>query len=145
MLPNLSLLVYDGHCATCARFARMAQRLDRNHQLRLLPYADGAAQQLLRDQFGPQIGFTMYLFDGQTVYWARSAARQVVRLLGLPAPLAWLAFALYPALVRAVSWLGGRRQAVCMPGKGGCARAWTASGQAALTPEAQRRLAEVVG
>jgi len=135
-----SVLIYDGECAYCRRFAWAARRLDRRGRVRPLAYDDAEARALLNAQFGDRPGFTMYLFRGERVYWAQAAARELVRVLGLPGPVSWLAFRLYPALVKLVTRLTRRERAVCMPGQGACSAALAGAGSAPLSDGARRRL-----
>ncbi len=138
-----AVLIYDGDCAYCRRFAWAARRLDRSGRVRPLEYDAEGAQALLAAQFGDRPGFTMYLFRGERVYWAQAAARELVSLLGLPAFVSWLAFRLYPALVKFVTRLTRRERAVCMPGQGACSAALTGAGSAPLSAEARGQLARV--
>ncbi len=139
-MRDKAILIYDGVCSYCGRFAQAARWLDRRGSLQILPFQGEDAQALLQAQFGAQMGFTMYLFKGGEVHWAQAAARETVTHLGLPGWLGWLAFRAYPAVVTVVSRLTGRRQAVCMPGQGVCATAQAASGSMRLTPQAFARL-----
>ncbi len=141
MATEKTLLIYDGECSYCRRFAKTARWLDRGRRLELLPYQSPQAQDILTAQFGSDAGFTMYLFDQQHVFWAQSAAREATRLLGLPRLLQWLGFHLYPKVVEVVSKLTGRQQAVCMPNQGRCVRAQVGEGTMQLTPEANQALA----
>ncbi len=136
-LPRDKLLIYDGECAYCRAFVAVLQRLDRQRRFRALAFDAQQAQALLQAQFGERYGFAMYLFELNTgeVSWGREAARRVVRGLGLPHPIARLAFWLYPAVVRLVSWLTRRRRRVCGPE---CAGASARGGRAPLAPEARR-------
>lgn len=139
-----ALLIYDGSCVYCRHFVQMVQWLDHRRHLSFLPYASEGAQALLAAQFGANSGFTLYLFQGEEVFWAQSAARAVVRLLGLPRIIGWLAFVVYPSLVRGVSWLTRRQQAVCMPGNGGgCLSSSTSGGFLLLTDKANLKLASM--
>lgn len=131
------LLIYDGDCSYCRTFARTLQWLDRRDRIAILPYDAPEAQRLLRAQFDEEIGFTLYLFTPERVLWAGSAARGAVQALGLPRPLGWLAFVLYPAVVRAVSRLSGRRRAVCLPGQAACQTRLRDEGAAPLRPAAR--------
>ncbi len=125
MAPR-TVLLYDGNCAYCRAFASMLRRLDRAGRVRTVEFASPQAQALLRAQFGAHYGFAMYLFElergveggegeGGQVSWGREAARRVVQTLGLPRPIARLAFWAYPAVVRLVSLLTRRTQRVCGP------------------------------
>jgi len=115
--PREKLLIYDGECAYCRAFVAVLQRLDRQRRFRALAFDAQQARALLQAQFGERYGFAMYLFElnAGEVSWGREAARRVVRGLGLPHPIARLAFWLYPAVVRLVSWLTRRRRRVCGP------------------------------
>lgn len=135
------LLIYDGECGYCRRFAKTAQWLDRRHHLQLLTYQSEQAQKVLNAQFGDNTGFTLYLFNNEEVFWAQSAARETLRRLGLPRWVQWLGFRIYPKVVDVVTKLTGRQQAVCMPNEGRCVRAQTGEGNMALTSEANRQLA----
>ncbi|MFN4218746.1 MAG: DCC1-like thiol-disulfide oxidoreductase family protein [Candidatus Bipolaricaulia bacterium] len=107
------LLIYDGACGYCRGFARLVRVLDRRKRFALLPYESDAAQELLRAQFGENVGFAMFLFDEDSVSWGREAAQRIVRELRVPG--ARVAFWLYPALVALVSLLTRRQKRVCGP------------------------------
>jgi predicted DCC family thiol-disulfide oxidoreductase YuxK len=121
-------LIYDGNCSYCRRFARLIQTFNRKHQLIILTYQTKQAQALLKAQFGSDIGFTMYLFDQDQVYWAQAAARQVVDVLGWPRWMAAVAYKIYPTIVTTVSRLTRRAQQVCLPGQGACGTSLMSSG-----------------
>jgi len=140
VMRDKAILIYDGVCSYCRRFAQAARWLNRRGSLQILPFQGKDAQALLQAQFGAQTGFTMYLFKRGEVHWAQAAARETVTHLSLPRWLGWLAFRVYPAVVSMVSRLTGRRQAVCMPGQGACATAQAASGSMRLTPQAFAQL-----
>jgi len=140
MVSEKTVLIYDGECSYCRRFAKTARWLDRGHQLDLLTYQSSPAQTILKAQFGNDAGFTMYLFNQTEVFWAQSAAREATRLLGLPRWIQWLGFRMYPKVVEVVTRLTGRQETVCMPNQGRCVRAQTDEGTMRLTPEANRQL-----
>jgi len=132
------VLIYDGHCSYCRGFAGLLRRLDRKRQLTLLPIEDANAQALLSAQFDAESGFTMYLFHQGHVYWAQSAAREVAHLLGWPRWIANLSYKIYPAVVRAVSFLTRRKQQVCMPESGACGVTLSSAGQVSINDKAAR-------
>lgn len=135
-----AVLIYDGACVYCRQFARVAQRLG-GGRLRILPFQEADARALLQAQFGAQTGFTLYLFKREEVHWAQAAARETATHLGMTRWMAWAAFQAYPALVRVISFLTRRRQAVCMPGSAACSAAQVAAGgSVGLTPLAVARL-----
>ncbi len=108
-----NVLIYDGQCAYCRGFARLVRMLDVRQRFALLPFASESAQRLLRAQFGEDFGFSMFLFEEDSVSWGREAAQRIVRKLGLPG--ARLAFWLYPLIVATVSRVTGRERTVCGP------------------------------
>lgn len=126
------LLIYDGACAYCRGFARLVRVLDQRKRFVLLPYESAKAQELLRAQFGENFGFSMFLFDENSVSWGREAAQRIVRELRVPG--ARVAFWLYPTLVAIVSLLTRRQRKVCGPE---CTRSY---GTASLKPESRNLL-----
>lgn len=102
----------------------------------MLPYESATAQELLRAQFGENFGFSMFLFEEDSVSWGREAAQRIVHALRLPG--ARLAFWLYPAIVSGVSRLTRRERAVCGPE---CFhQTHNSSAQAPLKPEPRKLL-----
>lgn len=110
---TLKLVIYDGDCLYCRSFVRLLGWLDRQRRFRVLPYQSAESQALLRAQFGDHCGFSLFLFEENSVSWGREAARRIVKTLHLPG--APLAFWLYPTVVRVVSFLTRREQIVCGP------------------------------
>jgi predicted DCC family thiol-disulfide oxidoreductase YuxK len=133
------LLIYDGQCAYCRGFARLARALDFSKKFALLPFESEPAQRLLRAQFGADFGFAMFLFEEDSVSWGRAAAQRIVQSLRLPG--ARLAFWLYPTIVSIVSRLTRRHRKVCGPG---CAADGDALSAAPLTKHAQAELSQLL-
>jgi predicted DCC family thiol-disulfide oxidoreductase YuxK len=133
------VLIYDGQCAYCRGFARLARALDFSKKFALLPFESEPAQRLLRAQFGADFGFAMFLFEEDSVSWGRAAAQRIVQSLRLPG--ARLAFWLYPTIVSIVSRLTRRHRKVCGPG---CAADGAALSAAPLTEHAQSELSQLL-
>jgi predicted DCC family thiol-disulfide oxidoreductase YuxK len=131
------VLIYDGQCAYCRGFARLARTLDFSQKFALLPFESEPAQRLLRAQFGADFGFAMFLFEEDSVSWGRAAAQRIVQNLQLPG--ARLAFWLYPTIVSIVSRLTRRHR--CGPG---CAADSSALSAAPLTEHAQAELSQLL-
>jgi len=133
------VLIYDGQCAYCRGFARLARALDFSQKFALLPFESEPAQRLLRAQFGEDFGFAMFLFEESSVSWGREAAQRIVKSLRLPG--ARVAFWLYPTIVSVVSRLTRRHRKVCGPG---CAADSSALSAAPLTERAQSELSKLL-
>jgi len=138
-MTKKKLLIYDGQCAYCRGFARLARALDFSQKFALLPFEGEPAQRLLRAQFGEDFGFAMFLFEEDSVSWGRTAAQRIVQNLRLPG--ARLAFWLYPTIVSIVSRLTRRHRTVCGPG---CAADGSALSTAPLTERAQAELSQLL-
>lgn len=114
-----TLLIYDGDCRYCRAFARLLAGLDRQDRFVQRPFDAPDAQVMLRAQFGDAFGFAMYLVEADRVSWGARAAERVVEALGGPRllkrPLTWLAFRLYPWVLRTVTRLSRRERKVCGP------------------------------
>lgn len=116
-LPAEKLLIYDGNCAYCRAFVAALQKLDGRERFRVLEFDSPRALEVLRVQFGGRYGFALYLFelDIGEVSWGREAVRRAVWGLGWPRSVAYVAFWLYPVVVRLVSRLTRRTRRVCGP------------------------------
>ncbi|MDY6771352.1 MAG: hypothetical protein SV186_05375 [Candidatus Nanohaloarchaea archaeon] len=115
-----AVLVYDGTCGYCSTVAKIAAI----GGIRTLPYESKEAQQLL-DVFDDK-GFTLYLFDGETVHWGSKAAEAVASHLHMPGILVRSVGKLYPYLLALVSFLTRRGREVSGPS---CSCAVTVSEQ----------------
>ena len=131
------LLIYDGECTYCRGLARLVRALDVRRRFFILPYASAEAQHLLRAQFGENFGFSMFLFEEDSVSWGREAARRIVQ--GLKVPGARVAFWLYPIIVSVVSRLTRRTRPVCGP-----EGAATISHRLPLAPTVRQHLQELL-
>lgn len=109
------ILIYDGDCAYCQGFVSLLNRFDSRHKVTAIKYDDKLAQQLLIAQFGTLFGFSMYLFEVESVSWGKEAAKRIVESLSFPKWLSSIAFRIYPKLVNLVSKLSGRSRKVCGP------------------------------
>ncbi len=105
-------LVYDSGCPYCTGIAKLASSLS---DIDILPYQSDEARKLLEESFEDP-GFTLYLFEDDTVYWGSSAAERTSEHLGIPGFLRPAVVSTYPYLVRVFSVLSRRsgvRQPVC--------------------------------
>jgi predicted DCC family thiol-disulfide oxidoreductase YuxK len=105
------IVVYDGDCPFCRLAATTASLL---LGLEKLDFDSSDAQRLLEDEFEDP-GFTLYLFEEDTVYFGGEASRRVAERVGLPQFLAELVSRHYLQLAGLLSVLTGRRRSVELP------------------------------
>jgi predicted DCC family thiol-disulfide oxidoreductase YuxK len=85
------IIVFDGHCAMCSRFARFILRHDRRAVFRLMAAQSPVGQALYRHLGLDPTNFDTYVLlqDGRAWFKSQGTAR-IFRLLGMP----WSALAL---------------------------------------------------
>lgn len=105
------IVVYDGNCPFCRLAATSASLL---LDLEKLDFDSSDAQRLLENEFEDP-GFTLYLFEEDTVYFGGEASRRVAERVGLPQFLAELVSRHYLQLAGLLSVLTGRRRSVELP------------------------------
>jgi len=94
------IIIFDGHCVLCSRFARMVLRRDKAGRFRLLPAQSPLGEALYR-HYGlptPQYETNILLEDGQAWFKSEGSIR-MLRRLGFPWSLAPV-FRLLPPPVR---------------------------------------------
>jgi predicted DCC family thiol-disulfide oxidoreductase YuxK len=105
------IIIFDGHCVMCSRFARLVLRRDKRAVFRLLPAQSPLGEALYR-HYGlpvPDYESNVLLEDG--VAWFKSAGSiRILRRLGLPWSLATV-FLVLPEAVRdaAYDWIARNR------------------------------------
>src|SRR6185437_9898117 len=83
------IIIFDGHCVLCSRFARMVLRRDKAGRFRLLPAQSPLGEALYR-HYGlptPQYETNILLEDGQAWFKSEGSIR-MLRRLGFPWSLA---------------------------------------------------------
>ncbi len=109
---RMKKLVYDSGCPYCTGIAKLASSLS---DIEIQSYQSDEARELLDETFEDP-GFTLYLFEEDTVYWGSEAAERISEHLGIPGVLRPAVVGTYPHLVKLFSILSGRsgvRQPVC--------------------------------
>lgn len=104
-------MVYDGDCSFCRLAATTASLL---LGLEKLDFGSSDAQKLLEDEFEDP-GFTLYLFEDDTVYFGGEASRRVAERAKLPRFLAEFVSRHYLQLAGLLSILTRRRRSVERP------------------------------
>ncbi len=104
-------VIYDGNCPFCRLAANTASKF---LGLERLEFDSGDAQRLLEREFDDP-GFTLYLFEEDTVYFGGEASRRIAERLGLPGFLAEYVSEHYLQLAGLLSVLTGRRRSVELP------------------------------
>jgi len=105
-------LIYDNDCPYCKAVSLAAAVVS---NIQALPYESEKAQEMLESAFEDP-GFTLYLFEEESVYWGREAARRTLERTSLPKNLFLPFIRFYPQFVRTFSVLSGRngvREPVC--------------------------------
>ena len=107
------LIIYDGLCIYCRDFIKILRKLD-NNKFNFLEYKDKISQKILKKQF-TKIGFSLYLFDTNYVYYVRDAVKRILSILRMPKILQEFCYNLHSYIVKGVSFLTRRNKEVQEP------------------------------
>lgn len=115
-----SVVIYDSDCVYCSNLVGAVRKIDKKKKLNFLPFKSKIAQKILHEQFGKEIGFTLYLFEKNRATWGDSATLRLIKILGFPPLLAKTLSRFYPHFVKMISFMIRRHQLVCPPGQEKC-------------------------
>lgn len=107
------LIIYDGLCIYCRDFVKILRKLD-NNKFVFLEYKDKTSQKILKKQF-TKIGFSLYIFDTNYVYYGQDAIKRIASILKMPKIIQEFSYNLHPYIVKGVSFLTGRNKKVQEP------------------------------
>ena len=107
------LIIYDSLCIYCRNFIKILRELNKN-KFTFLEYKSDEAQEILNVQF-KEIGFTLYLFDRNYVYYGEYAIKRISKIVGMPKIIQEFSFSFHPYIVGGVGLLTSRKQKVSEP------------------------------
>ena len=107
------LIIYDGLCIYCRDFVKILNKLNKNKFI-FLEYKTKDAQKILKKQF-KDIGFSLYLFDKNYVYYGQDAIKRIAQILKMPRIIQKFGFNIHPYIVKGVSFLTNRKEKVSEP------------------------------
>ena len=104
--PDDKVILFDGVCKLCSRWAKFLIRVDRTHQFKLASVQSPEGQAILKWYNMPLDHFeTMVYVEGETLYTQSSAFLNVMHALPFPWPV-FSVFKLIPCSIR--DWLYDR-------------------------------------